>query len=152
MANNQPSANGRGHKKTNMEIIVKQNRETVKQKMSDILLDVSWAKISEKYFGKSRSWLYHKMNGMNNGKPDDFDEAEKEVLRNALLDLSQRISRCANNIWRLADPRATSSGIFIHIEQKTALKLVFSPRKTRTFWTIYPIKTRAIRIGFTVDA
>jgi hypothetical protein len=81
-----------------MEIIVKQNRETVKQKMSDILLDVSWAKISEKYFGKSRSWLYHKMNGMNNGKSDDFDEAEKEVLRNALLDLSQRISRCANNI------------------------------------------------------
>lgn len=81
-----------------MEIIVKQNRETVKQKMSDVLLDVSWAKISEKYFGKSRSWLYHKMNGMNNGKSDDFDEAEKEVLRNALLDLSQRISRCANNI------------------------------------------------------
>ena len=77
-----------------MEIIVKQNRETVKQKMSDILLDVSWAKISE----KSRSWLYHKMDGMNNGKPDDFDEAEKEILRNALLDLSSRISKCANNI------------------------------------------------------
>ena len=112
MTNNQPSANGRGHKKTNMEIIVKQNRETVKQKMSDILLDVSWAKISEKYFGKSRSWLYHKMNGMNNGKPDDFDEAEKEVLRNALLDLSQRISRCANKNRRIADPLATSSGIF----------------------------------------
>ena len=53
-----------------MEIIVKQNRETVKQKMSDILLDVSWAKISERYFEKSRSWLYHKMDGMNNGKPD----------------------------------------------------------------------------------
>ena len=81
-----------------MEIIVKQNRETVKQKMSDILLDVSWAKISEKYFGKSRSWLYHKMDGMNTGKPDDFDEAEKEILRNALLDLSQRIIRCAESI------------------------------------------------------
>ena len=66
--------------------------------MSDILLDVSWAKISEKYFGKSLSWLYHKMDGMNNGKPDDFDEAEKEILRNALLDLSQRIIRCAESI------------------------------------------------------
>ena len=77
---------------------MKQNRETVKQKMSDILLDVSWAKISEKYFGKSRSWLYHKMDGMNNGKPDDFDEAEKEIPRNALLDLSQRIIRCAESI------------------------------------------------------
>lgn len=82
----------------NMEISVKQNRETVKQKMSDILLDVSWAKISERYFGKSRSWLYHKMDGMNNGKPDDFSEAEKEVLRNALYDLSQRINKCAESI------------------------------------------------------
>lgn len=81
-----------------MEIIVKQNRETVKQKMSDILLDVSWAKISEKYFGKSRSWLYHKMDDINNGKPDDFDDAEKEILRNALLDLSSRINKCANSI------------------------------------------------------
>ena len=81
-----------------MEIIVKQKRETVKQKMSDILLDVSWAKISEKYFGKSRSWLYHKMDGINNGKPDDFDDAEKEILRNALLDLSSRINKCANSI------------------------------------------------------
>ena len=81
-----------------MEIIVKQNRETVKQKMSDILLDVSWAKISEKYFGKSRSWLYHKMDGINNGKPDDFDDAEKEILRYALLDLSSRINKCANSI------------------------------------------------------
>ena len=62
-----------------MEIIVKQNRETVKQKMSDILLDVSWAKISEKYFGKSRSWLYHKMKGLNKGKPDGFDEAVKVI-------------------------------------------------------------------------
>ena len=81
-----------------MEILVKQNRKTVKQKMSDILLDVSWAKISERYFGKSRSWLYHKMDGGNNGKPDDFNEAEKETLRSALLDLSERISKCAKSI------------------------------------------------------
>lgn len=66
--------------------------------MADILLDVSWAKLSERYFGKSRSWLYHKMDGMNNGKPDDFNEKEKETLRNALLDLSRRISKCAESI------------------------------------------------------
>ena len=66
--------------------------------MADILLDVSWAKLSERYFGKSRSWLYHKMDGMNNGEPDDFNEKEKEILRNALLDLSQRISKCAESI------------------------------------------------------
>jgi hypothetical protein len=87
-----------GIKIDRMEILVKQNRKTVKQKMSDILLDVSWAKISERYFGKSRSWLYHKMDGVNNGKPDDFNEAEKETLRSALLDLSERISKCAKSI------------------------------------------------------
>ena len=63
-----------------------------------LLLDVSWAKISERYFEKSRSWLYHKMDGMNNGKPDDFNEAEKETLRNALFDLSKRIHKCAESI------------------------------------------------------
>ena len=87
-----------GIKIDRMEILVKQNRKTVKQKMSDILLDVSWAKISERYFGKSRSWLYHKMDGVNNGKPDDFNEAEKETLRSALLDLSERISKFAKSI------------------------------------------------------
>lgn len=81
-----------------MEIAVKKDRITMKQKMSDILLDVSWAKLSEKHFGKSRSWLYHKLDGINNGKPDDFNESEKEILRNALLDLASRISRCANSI------------------------------------------------------
>ena len=81
-----------------MEAILKEVRITMKQKMSDILLDVSWAKLSENYFGKSRSWLYHKLDGVNNGKPDDFNDTEKEILRNALLDLSARIKKCAEDI------------------------------------------------------
>lgn len=81
-----------------METAIKENRITMKQKMSDILLDVSWAKISENYFGKSRSWLYHKLDGKNNGKSDSFNEAEKETLRNALFDLANRINKCADSI------------------------------------------------------
>ena len=81
-----------------MEIAIKKDQITMKKKMSDILLYVSWAKLSENYFGKSRSWLYHKLDGMNNGKPDEFNESEKETLRNALLDLADRISLCANTI------------------------------------------------------
>ena len=96
--NNKFSVYADDKKDKNKMEIAKQSRETVKQKMSDILLDVSWAKISERYFGKSRSWLYHKMDGVNNGKPDDFSEAEKEVLRNALIDLSRRINKCAERI------------------------------------------------------
>jgi len=74
-------------------------KSTVKQKLSDILLDISMAKISTKYFEKSRSWLYHKLDGVDgNGKPTDFTEEEKEKLREALKDLSHRISVCAESL------------------------------------------------------
>ena len=79
-------------------IRVKQNI-SVKQTLSDILLDISMSKISTKYFEKSRSWLYHKLDGIDgNGKPTDFSIEEKEQLRNALKDLSNRISTCAENL------------------------------------------------------
>lgn len=72
---------------------------TVKQNLSDILLDISMAKISTRYFEKSRSWLYHKLDGIDgNGKPTDFTAEEKEQLCNALKDLSNRISNSANNL------------------------------------------------------
>lgn len=82
-----------------MAIIETKQKVTVKQNLSDILLDISMAKISTKYFEKSRSWLYHKLDGIDgNGKPTDFTPEEKEQLRNALKDLSNRISNCANNL------------------------------------------------------
>ena len=74
-------------------------RTSVKQKLSDVLLDISMAKISTKYFEKSRSWLYHKLDGIDgNGKPTDFSIEEKEQLREALQDLSARIAKCANSL------------------------------------------------------
>ena len=79
-------------------INVKQH-QSIKQKMVDILLDVSMAKISTKYFEKSRTWLYQKLDGIDeNGLPTDFSEDEKEQLRKALKDLSSRISVCADNL------------------------------------------------------
>jgi hypothetical protein len=39
----------------NTAVISKQ--DTVKQGLSDIIMDISWAKISMKYFGKSSSWI-----------------------------------------------------------------------------------------------
>ena len=72
---------------------------TVKQQLSDILLDVSWAKISRKYFGRSSSWMYHKLDGIDgNGNKSDFTYTEKLQLKNALLDFSERIRYAAENI------------------------------------------------------
>ena len=83
-----------------MELIINEKRNvSVKQQMSDIILDISIAKISMRYFEKSRSWLYHKLDGIDgNGKATDFSAQEKEQLRNALKDLSNRIATCADNL------------------------------------------------------
>jgi hypothetical protein len=74
-------------------------QKTVKQLLSDIALDISWAKIAQKYFGKSSSWIYHKFDRIDgNGKETDFSYSEKLQLRNALLDFSERIRHCAESI------------------------------------------------------
>ena len=46
---------------------------------------MNWAYLAKNYFGKIRSWLYHKFSGQNNGKSDDFNDMDRELLRNATL-------------------------------------------------------------------
>lgn len=71
----------------------------MKQTLSDILLDISWARVSTRYFGKSRSWLHQKLDGVNsNGGEGGFSEIERNQLRNALKDLATRIDAAANRI------------------------------------------------------
>ena len=73
--------------------------ETMKSKMDDILMFLSWGEISEEYFGRSRSWIYQKMNGiLKNGTPTEFTDDEKEKLRSALTDLAGRIINAAKEI------------------------------------------------------
>ena len=78
----------------------KQQTQTMKQKLRDLLVAISWADLSRTYFGKSNSWLYHKMDGVDgNGKPTQFTEEELETLKFALKDLSNRISTAADSLW-----------------------------------------------------
>ena len=67
---------------------------SLKAKLTDILVDISWAKISKKYFGKSSSWIYDKLEGNEKG----FTKEENEEFKNALLDLSRRIKVCAEKL------------------------------------------------------
>jgi hypothetical protein len=55
-----------------MEITV--SKETgLKKELSDIILDISWAKLSKRYFDKSPSWIYHKIDGIDGiGKATGF--------------------------------------------------------------------------------
>ena len=72
---------------------------TMRQKMYDVLVAISWADLARTYFGKSSAWLYHKLDGRDgNGKPTCFTPEEAEQLKGALVDLSNRIRRCADTI------------------------------------------------------
>jgi hypothetical protein len=83
----------------NMNTTVISKQDTVKQCLSDIIMDISWAKISMKYFGKSSSWIYQKLDGVDgNGIKSDFTYSEKLILKKALFDFSERIRRAAETI------------------------------------------------------
>lgn len=74
-------------------------KTSLRKQVNDILLDISWAQLSKNYFGKSRSWLNHKINGIDsNGKPTEISEEERTQIKEALLDLSSRIKRCAEEL------------------------------------------------------
>ena len=82
-----------------METIMQQQSQTMKQKMQDIYLAVSWREVSRTYFDKSVSWFYHKMQGIDgNGGQGEFTREEALQLKGALVDLSERIRRCADSI------------------------------------------------------
>ena len=64
---------------------------TVAEKLGEITDMVSMAYIAKAYFGKSRSWLAHKMNGnIVNGKTSQFSPDELAILRTALQDMSKK--------------------------------------------------------------
>ena len=72
---------------------------TVKQRLQDILLSVSWRDIANTYFDRSASWLYHKLDGIDgNGGVGGFTEEEKNMLRGALCEVSNRIRAAADRI------------------------------------------------------
>lgn len=51
----------------------------------------SMSYIAKKYFNKSRTWLYQRINGnVVNGKPAKFTKEEKETFAKALQDMSRK--------------------------------------------------------------
>lgn len=66
----------------------------MKNRVRDIVITVSWREIAHKYFGKSSSWLYHKLDGIEGG----FTKDEAKQFKDALYDLAKRINDCADGI------------------------------------------------------
>lgn len=65
-------------------------------KLGDVPEAVSFSYIAKTYFGKSRAWLMQKVNGnIVNGKKAAFTPSESQQMREALLDLSEKLSKAA---------------------------------------------------------
>ncbi len=74
---------------------------TVKQKVEDIMLDISWQALAKRYFGKSSSWFYHKLHERDvngTGNPSVFSPDELYQLKGALCDLAERIRKTADKL------------------------------------------------------
>ena len=54
----------------NDDLLLEQEPEIMREKLTDILVAISWREIARTYFNKSASWLYHKLDGIdgNGGK------------------------------------------------------------------------------------
>ncbi|WP_299230269.1 DUF5053 domain-containing protein [uncultured Bacteroides sp.] len=66
---------------------------SMKEQLEDISQLVSLSYIAKKYFGKSRAWLYQRINGNKvRGKVYTFNEREKKIFNDAIQDIANRIS------------------------------------------------------------
>jgi hypothetical protein len=74
-------------------------KSKVRSALRDIDLIISWRHIANEYFQKSVSWFYQRLNEVDgHGNPCEFSTEEKEQLRGALIDLSDRIRHAAEKI------------------------------------------------------
>lgn len=85
-------------KTKNMETMMIKEKDSVRQTLAAVYEDINWAYLAKNYFGKSRSWLYHKFSGMNNGKADDFNDVDRERLKGALVDIATRLRKTADRL------------------------------------------------------
>ncbi|MDR1153314.1 MAG: DUF5053 domain-containing protein [Bacteroidales bacterium] len=61
-------------------------------RLGEVSRVISLSYVAEKYFGKTRQWLYQRLNGnMVNGKPARFTPDERQKLSEALADISRLI-------------------------------------------------------------
>ena len=71
----------------------------LRDKLGELPEAISFSYIAKKYFGKSRNWLYQRINGnMVNGKKARFTDNELKTFLNALNDVSEMIHQTSLKI------------------------------------------------------
>lgn len=76
--------------KSNLDKI--ENDISIKEKLSEVSQILSLSYIAENYFGKTRNWLYQRINGnIVNGKKSEFSSDELKKFQKALKEISKKI-------------------------------------------------------------
>lgn len=66
----------------------------VKEQIREILPVISLSFVAKEYFGKTKEWLYQRINGnIVNGKPAKFTTEEKMTLNLALKDIAEKLMK-----------------------------------------------------------
>lgn len=75
------------------------NKVDIAIEMAEISKYISLSSISKDYFGKSKAWLYQRINGYTvNGKPARFTEEERKRFSEALRDISRKLDETSFRI------------------------------------------------------
>lgn len=78
------------------EALIEADNMIARAKLGDVPEAISFSYIAKNYFGKSRSWLMQKVNGnMVNGKAASFTDSERKMFREALQDISKKLTTAA---------------------------------------------------------
>ena len=76
-----------------------QDRIVLDLKREDIMKVLKVSYIAERFFGRSRSWLCHKLNNdLVNGKRDGFTPTELKKLKDALDTIAYEIQILSDNL------------------------------------------------------
>ena len=74
------------------DFIERAEKTILRDKLGELPEAISFSYIAKKYFGKSRNWLYQRINGnIVNGKKARFTDNELQTFLNALKDVSEMI-------------------------------------------------------------
>lgn len=74
------------------DFIEKAEEAILRDKLGELPEAISFSYIAKKYFGKSRNWLYQRINGnIVNGKKARFTDNELQTFLNALNDVCEMI-------------------------------------------------------------
>ena len=81
------------------DFITRAEETILKDNLGELPDIISFSYIAKKYFGKSRNWLYQRINGYTvNGKPAKFTQNEFQTFLNALEDISNTIKNTSASL------------------------------------------------------